>query len=784
MNGLKYFLIFLTIAYSLNIFSQDKHIYTQIMGMIVDLETKPIAYTTVLLYPEKDTIKYKYAAITNDRGIFIIDSVKMGSYYIKVTSIGFKKYLKKIKIETRKKQTIIDLIELETDIVQLGQITKEGQRKGLYTDINKTVLVPDSTTIANSKNGLELVGKMPEIKINKKEHSIKIVGESNTLVLINGMNSNRLIETIRPDEIEKVELITNPSSKFNSDISSIVNIVLKDKLQEGFSVYTELGFCPNIRNNEILFSFNYRIKSIQTYINYSGNLSSSYYLDSINSRYGNNTNKYTSIPNKTYKNIYNIHRCQFGADINLNKKRYLSYNGQILNYSGRNEDGKTSIYSNNGQNEFILKEDFTENRNFIQLNNNLYYNQNINEKTKLKFTLNLYNLIDKDSTYTENLINYVTNNENNSFNKFTKIYNVQNSLKSNIDFSKKFSNKYFLEFGIESYIRNINIDSYDINNKDFLKYFDNRNSIYASIVTKKEKINYQLGIRLEEFNVKIMDTISNNYWNIIPNFSVLYKSKKMSSLSLSLNKNQNYPSYSYLNPYQRFSGDSIINSSGNPFLIPEKSYNLNLNYRKKINKFNIGLSYDYIYTNDIIVYKIDNNINNIEKKYQNIGKSVINSLNSNIIYYPNKNLTITLYGSIGYSKYIDNNLNNGYLYYSGFDIEVILPYDLEFYADIYFEEKGNNYNGYYTYSPYISEIEISKDFGINWNFAIIYIEPFIKNIEKEVIQANDFYQISNIYYKKNSYLMFNLTYNISKGKRIDKKNRKIEFEENPINTNK
>ena len=133
---------------------------------------------------------------------------------------------------------------------------------------DRSVFVPDSIAMANSVTSIDLLGHVPELQVNKINNSVSIIGKS-TLVLVNGMMREGFdISTIPIGDIEKIEVVQNPSSRYETDIEGIVNIILKSEVDKGVFGYASASNLFPAKRTEGSLVLQYSFSKMRLYGNY------------------------------------------------------------------------------------------------------------------------------------------------------------------------------------------------------------------------------------------------------------------------------------------------------------------------------------------------------------------------------------------------------------------------------------------------------------------------------------------------------------------------------------
>ena len=186
--------------------------------------------------------------ITDTLGAFALHSLRAQTYSLRVTCVGYEPYSQFVEVNARQQK--LPAIVLSERATNIDEVKVVGDKRGFRREVDMNVFVPDSQAVAMSVNGLEMLKRVPEIRIKPKNNEITVGGNSNVLVLINGSASGRSLQTIKAEDIKKIEVIQNPTAEYDSEVMSVINVVLKDEQKQGFSLSANLEYSFfNVQNN-------------------------------------------------------------------------------------------------------------------------------------------------------------------------------------------------------------------------------------------------------------------------------------------------------------------------------------------------------------------------------------------------------------------------------------------------------------------------------------------------------------------------------------------------------
>ncbi|MBP9096166.1 MAG: TonB-dependent receptor [Ignavibacteria bacterium] len=594
-----------------------------ITGFVYDKDNNmPLQSATVQLFKQKDS-SLATGGETDASGKFVFTDVKAGRYKLIASFAGYKKaVMTGIVFTPQTPDLILDTIKMTTGVTT-EEIDVTAEKPFVEFKPDMKVFNVDKGMTTTGGSVIDILKNIPGITVDQ-DNNITFRGGANVKVNIDGrpfgINSSNLstiLEQIPADKVSSVELMTNPTAKFDAEGSSgIINIVMKknEENYEGMNGSVTMNAGNNDKYNGSL-NLNSRSK------NYS--LNGSYDFRSFNMNMTGYNNRITSVnnsPTNIYSESDNQNRMRSnlvraGIDLTLTKKQNLgftfSYNNRQRNRGGSNE---TSVFDNSTLTSDYLTRDFNYNDGKtygIGANYLLKF-----EKPKQTLTSDFsYTRSEGDRTQ-NTLIDYslplnFPQARNNQFSN-----DKNDEVNFQLDFISPFSENSKLETGVKSIYRKTYDDSrsesYDYNTNTFVQgansnifdYQELINSAYIAYTDKIGNFSYQLGLRGEQTNSKGNQITANtdftkSYFSIFPNASISQKLGATEEVQLSYSRRIRRPDLDDLNPFLNTS-DPLNYQSGNPDLMPEYTNSLELNFIKYFTSAIITPSIYYRQTNDKI----------------------------------------------------------------------------------------------------------------------------------------------------------------------------------------
>lgn len=616
---------------SLFVVGQQKRLNGEgiIVGKVLDFKTeKPLEYVSVKLLSSSDSSIITGVYSDND-GKFSFESIPFGSYILKFTNTGFETNISEIlKLSSDLKFINVGAIRLISDKnVELQTVKVTGKSDVLTTGIDKKIynVAEDLTVKGGTAN--DVLNRLPSVEVDQ-DGNVMLRGEGTVTILIDGRqsslsggNGKTLLDALPAGSVERIEIVTNPSAKYNPDgTSGIINIVLKKNKLKGLngSVSTNLG-SGNLRGGNVAegsAALSYRNGWVNVYGTYNYR-----YLDGYRNNYSfikqTNVSGLTQSvdQNRTGTDLNAGNTFRLGADFYLKGKNTLALSATgNIGQRDRTGDLWNSIYSNGSTKvdlwrrisydptqqktydfNFNFRHDFDEDRgNFVFDISQSFGNEEIQG-----YYQNLYYNIDSSLKDQPELKQQLFNNEKN---------NISNAQFDLTYLFPKINAR--MELGTKAILRQQSVDTYSetfdtiVNSwksdtlANFLYRYDEQiYSAYGIFGQQIGKLKYQAGIRLEQaFQIPnlLSDSIriNNDYFNFFPSAHIRYSLAEKTELGLSYSRRITRAGSAELNPFTTYA-DPFNLRKGNPYLNPEyiDSYDFSFSHDAKKWSFLASLYY-------------------------------------------------------------------------------------------------------------------------------------------------------------------------------------------------
>jgi outer membrane receptor protein involved in Fe transport len=623
------FLLFFICIASVKIYAQA----AKVNGKVIDAASnETIPYASVQLIDKKSKTVIKFIQTDLD-GLFSINQVKTGVYTFKVSYVGYQTLVRdSIKINTPNQVVALGTIRMKTGKGNvLNEVTVVGQKPTMQLGIDKKVFSVDQSIVSEGGSATDILQNVPSVQTDM-DGNVSLRGSKGVRVLIDGKPSliaggdvAQILESIPASSIETVEVITNPSSKYDAEgQSGIINIVLKKNHKLGFNGNVSLG-AGSYSNYNGSTSLSFQNKKVNLYGNYgykNGNRLGGGY-NNISYLNPNSYTQYTE-QNTDMKRIFTGHNLKLGVEYYLKEKSIIGLTGgynarsrggaeflSIGRYGAQSSIQELSSRKNAGEHgggSYDLGLDFTQKfkKSGQELTFNTSWSAGDNENTQLLNT-NIINPLNQP----QKVQNTIRNGNNNNF-------NIQ------VDYTMPLGNAGKFEAGYRSQMRNstsaTTADSLNLNtnNYDFMYQlrndFDSKDQVHAAYVNYQNQIKnfgYQIGLRAEDAQLDTKmgayDAQKNisytpgrvAYTRLYPSVFLTQKFKDDQQIQLNYSRRVNRPSHWDTNPFLDVS-DPYNHRMGNVNLKPEDVHAFELSYSKYFKKFSLVSTAYLRQTNDLI----------------------------------------------------------------------------------------------------------------------------------------------------------------------------------------
>ena len=585
-------------------------------GKIITDNGSPADASTVVLLRYRDS-SIVTSSVADNKGAFRFTDLRPDSYLLLISKAGYEKmYAGPYHLKPGVTFGTPD-IKLLQQLQNLKEVSVVSTRPDIEAQPGKLIINVQNSLQAQGNSVFDILRLSPGVKVDN--NNISIIGHQNALVTIDGKPTNltgedliTVLQGMQANTIDRIELLTAGSAKYDASSGGIINIVLKKGKNTGFnaSVTGVAGYGKYYKGNAGLV-FNDRTEKYNIFGNYSYSDNKTFH-DFTSDRvinFDNAISNYDVDYNSVQKS--QAHTFAIGTDFYLSAKHTIGFfvNGSVAdnNYV---KDNNLKIY-----NQSVLDSTITANSNLNRHFSRVNYNLNYNGKLDSAGTE-----ITADLDYTTNnrsSAEYITNNFYDGSGNRLKDSLLQNLSPSNIqiwlskvDFTDPLSKTSKLETGVKYSNVTSNNDlifgplvngvyTSDPAFSNHFVYTENVNAAYVNYKNKQNKFNIDIGLRAEQTIAKGNSLTSNhivndNYTDLFPHMLLTYTQSDKDEFSLSYSRGITRPKYDQLNPFLYYI-DLYDYTSGNPYLRPEYSNLVEFSYT--YNKTIVTTLYAHIVNN-------------------------------------------------------------------------------------------------------------------------------------------------------------------------------------------
>ena len=611
MKNLRFTLIVLLILTSINNYSQQRPQVSKIKitGTVIEKVSKQHLEYATISFTNGTSTKSIAGGITNPKGEFSID-IAPGTYDIKIEFISFKPII--IKERKLLEKTNLGEIALEEDATQLNEVVVRAEKSSVEIKLDKKVYNVGQDMMVKGGTVSDVLDNVPSVSVDT-EGNVSLRGSDNIRILIDGrpsyaVNIAEALRQLPADAIDKVEVITNPSARYDAEGGSgLINIILKKGKNQGFNG-TIIASAGIPETYGLSANLNYKTEKL----NYFTNLG-----------YNHRTNQGGGTTNTQYFNEDGSTKNFLDEDRETERTRD-GFNGRAgiewtvapntfwtnaINY--QKDDGEN--------NDLINYNNFDAARNFTGSTYRLGTGESSGEN--VEYTSNLIkNFNDKGHKLTVD--GSISRNTDDSQSIITGSDNFNNTLNNQVQKQAQFQADYVLPIGEGSQFEAGYKGSFaDLDNQYYvldeqgvridnlsntLEYKENINALYTSYGFKVNKFSYLFGLRWEDTNIEV-NLLDNNdfntkkYNNLFPSAFVSYEISDQSNITTSYSKRLSRPRGRFMNPAVNYASNVNI-FQGNPDLDPSQTNKFDFGFIKRWDKITFNTSAYFEDTKDIFSF--------------------------------------------------------------------------------------------------------------------------------------------------------------------------------------
>jgi hypothetical protein len=589
-----------------------------VKGALADERKSAVPFATVVLKNTKDSSIYR-TALSNAQGGFSFNSLQTGDYFIEVTMLGFEKFTKlNIQINEVRTEIALGILILKPAWKILAGVTIKADAPLIERQVDKTVVNVAGSITNEGSTVLEVMQKLPGVQMTP-DGQITLNGKPGVNVYIDGKNTYlsaedlaSLLNGMSSSTIQKIEIMTNPSAKYDAaGTGGIINIVKKKNRKEGVNGNINASLAQGYYNKyNSGFTISYKNENYNIFFNNTYSYNKNFGSRTVTSDISNTNNKLLTeqISGNDGISKSRNYRPTMGIDIYLSKTTTLTLSGTAgFGLSNNQLTSKMDVLDS--LRNKVSHVDFTS-----RLRDNPFNYTAGAQLTHQLDTMGRVLSIDVDRSDYRNFP--VQNN-------FNALYNADNAFigetdnlllqhrqldiyAAKADYVEPFKNKGRLEAGIKSsYVKANNDNTYydqvngqyliDLPQSDYSINSENINAAYVNLNKTYQKLTVQAGLRTEQTITKGKQVLTGqsedqNYLQIFPTVFLDYKLNDQNSFNIKLGRRTERAEYSEMVPFRRPQTATLF-FQGNPDLKPQLSWHGELTWSYQ-SSFFVTLNYD------------------------------------------------------------------------------------------------------------------------------------------------------------------------------------------------
>ena len=747
----------------------------------------PVQFATVALLQLPDSAMIT-GVITLTDGGFLLEKIKPGNYFVRASFVGYRSDGKAVTVREGEKEIIVDTIYLAEVTTTLNEVMVVGERLKGKEMVDRTVYNIPEVVSKSSSNGYDLLKKIPQVNVDF-QNNITLNGSSNFIIQVDGRQRDRdFLARLLPTDIQSVEIISNPSGKYEGNVDGVINIILKKEARYGMNGNVAASLKPFHKiTSATQGSIDYSLGKATfygtgTYITQGLNISTisdSRFttIDSTTSTYGEGGIKVS------------MGSVNGGFDYYMNDRNNLSFN---ISYKPIRQDvdipNTTILYkSNNPLN--TISSYMVNNLRSDETAFSLFYKKTFRKPIE-EFTAEATYYIFKSvagNDFTNTRHPYNSDVILDTYSRLEDDLNNRNYFSAKLDYVYPVGLNAKIEAGYHFYHQQMAYD-FKINNQEesnLFEYSEFRNSAYGGITMNLKKFGFQAMLRVENSHI-IADSVTRpDYSCFLPSANIQYKFSASHNLKLTYNRRINRPGIYDMNPYWKI-GQSYDITQGNPDLRPDYRDRLQLTHT-----WNFGSNYfsPYVYDEffsnkvsscySIIRSPVNGELTTITKPFNLLsGYEYGGGINAMLWYV---NINARIYNG-HYARYTEGTFT--------IPARDYFSYTIQSYAFVNFDKKKTTTAFLYLAYNGVNINAQSKTYTLplyglggqwqlkNHSIGIFWLLPFSKNLKYQRIETE-----TPAYTSTNTtgidfagFIQFSYSYRFNKGRSIKKLDHKAEVE--------
>jgi outer membrane receptor protein involved in Fe transport len=556
-------------------------------------DKSPVQFASVALLQLPDSAMIT-GVITLTDGSFLLEKIKPGSYFIRASFVGYRSNGREVNVKEGVKEFLVDTIYLAETTATLNEVAVVGERLKGKEMVDRTVYsIPEVVSKASS-NGYDLLKKIPQVNVDF-QNNVTLNGSSNFIIQVDGRQRDKeFLARLLPSDIQTIEIISNPSSKYEGNIDGVINIILKKEARHGINGNTALSLKPfNKITSAAMGSIDYAIGKITFYV------TAMSVMQSLNISTENESRFITIDSTTAMTGNGGIKVSQSsvnsGFDYYMNDRNNLSFN---VSYKPIHQNvelpNNTILYKSDIPLNTITSLTTSDLRS-NEVSFSLFYKRTFKKPIE-EFTAEATYYTFKsgsENDFTNSRHPYNSDVILDTYSRLEDDLNRRNYFSTKLDYVYPVGLNTKIETGYQFYYQKMAYD-FNIDNQEqsnLFEYAELRNSVYGGVTLNLKKFGIQAMLRIENSHIMADSVTRPDYSCFLPSANMQYRFSASHNLKLTYNRRINRPGIYDMNPYWKI-GQNYDVTQGNPDLRPDYRDRLQFTYT-----WNFGSNYfsPYVY---------------------------------------------------------------------------------------------------------------------------------------------------------------------------------------------
>jgi iron complex outermembrane recepter protein len=595
---------------------------------ILSEHNTPVENATVELLRSKDSVLVK-TALPDKAGLVEFDNIVFNNYIIRASAVGFATvYTQPFELSETRSSVTLSSLSMAIKGGQLQNVTVTAKKPFIQRLNDRIVVNVDNSIVSAGSSAIEILERSPGITIDQND-IISLRGRSGVIIMIDGkpsaMSGADLANYLRglpSNAIERIDIITNPSAKYDAaGNSGIIDIRLKKDQRLGTNGTVTAGYGQGLYPKANAGStLNHRNKKVNVFGNYNYAYRKNLNHLIINRNFYNNGVFAGSDDKDNYAIMpFNSHTARLGADFFPSKNSILGFVvNSTFSHFRRKADITTIVDNPQSSDDYKFMSLGTNNDHFKNLVANVNFKHKF-DSTGKELNADVDYGIFKSKSLTSTSSSFyelngtpkapdeILNGDQTGDLSFkTAKADFTNPLKKGAKFEAGLKTSY-VSTDNDAKFFNILTSGPQVDNGKTNRFFykEYNNAGYLNYSKEFKKFNYQLGLRSEYTTTKTRQVrgdkrYDTSYLQVFPSAFFNYKLKEEKTIGLSVSRRIDRPGYSQLNPFL-FQIDPTIYGTGNPYLKPQLTWSYEMSYTVKNLNFTAGYSHTIDAQNTVLV---------------------------------------------------------------------------------------------------------------------------------------------------------------------------------------